>query len=295
MPNIDKKNVRYNVLIIIVYLIGILLLLQLFNLQIVHGEEYYAKSSARLTRETTIDAARGDIKDRNGVQLASTEARNSLEIYKSKVDNLTLNNTILNIITILEKNKDEYKDSFPIDIKKMEFTIKDEELKNWKEVNEIDEALDAKQVLNYYKEKYEIAKENIEDIRKIVGVRYGIEKEGYTSMRAYVISEDISLASVAEIEEQNQSFSGISIYSSALRKYNMGSLASHILGYIGPISPDELKNNQDYSMNDYIGKNGVESVFENYLKGEDRNKTNRYVDRRNLNRRICYKRSGSGK
>jgi penicillin-binding protein 2 len=274
LSNIDKKNVRYNVLIIIVYLIGILLLLQLFNLQIVHGEEYYAKSSARLTRETTIDAARGDIKDRNGVELASTEARNSLEIYKSKVDNRALNNTILNIVAILEKNKDEYRDSFPIDIKKMEFTIKDEELKNWKEANEIEESVNAEQVLNLYKEKYEIAKENIEDIRKIAGVRYGIEKEGYTSMKPYVISDDISLASVAEIEEQNQSFSGISIYSSAIRKYNMGSLASHILGYIGPIDEQELKNKQGYGLNDYIGKNGVESVFEQYLKGEDRNKAN---------------------
>ena len=68
----DKKNVRYNILTVIVYIIGIILLIQLFNLQIVHGEEYLEKSSSRLTRETTIVAARGDILDRNGNILAGT-------------------------------------------------------------------------------------------------------------------------------------------------------------------------------------------------------------------------------
>ena len=41
-------------------------MVQLFNLQIVHGQEYLEKSSSRLTRETTVYAARGNILDRNG-------------------------------------------------------------------------------------------------------------------------------------------------------------------------------------------------------------------------------------
>ena len=40
----DKRNVRYNILIVLVYIIGIILLIQLFKLQIVHGEEYLEKS-----------------------------------------------------------------------------------------------------------------------------------------------------------------------------------------------------------------------------------------------------------
>ena len=66
----DKRNVRYNILTLIVYIIGVILLIQLFNLQIIHGEEYLEKSSSRLTRETTIVAARGNILDRNGNTLA---------------------------------------------------------------------------------------------------------------------------------------------------------------------------------------------------------------------------------
>ena len=56
MANLDKKNVRYNILTIIVYVIGIIIIMQLFNLQIVHGEEYLEKSNLRLTRENTIKA-----------------------------------------------------------------------------------------------------------------------------------------------------------------------------------------------------------------------------------------------
>lgn len=270
LSNIDKKNVRYNILIIIVYLLGVILLLQLFNLQIIHGEEYYAKSSSRLTRETKISAARGNILDRNGVIIAGTTTRYSLEIYRSKVDNLILNNTILNAISILEKNEDEYRDSFPIDIETMSFTIQNEEkLKAWKSSNDIDENATVEEVLQIYKDRYEIVAEDFSDIRKIIAVRYGIEKEGYSSMRAYVISNDICLASVATIEEQNKSFSGISISTTALRNYPMEKLASHVLGYIGPINETELKSNEGYLINDYIGKNGAEYTFEKYLKGQD--------------------------
>ena len=97
----DKKNVRYNILTVIVYIIGIILLVQLFNLQIVHGEEYLEKSSSRLTRETTILAARGNILDRNGNVIAGTVTKYSLNIYKSKINNDTLNNTILETVKVL--------------------------------------------------------------------------------------------------------------------------------------------------------------------------------------------------
>ena len=113
----DKKNVRYNILTVIVYIIGIILLVQLFNLQIVHGEEYLEKSSSRLTRETTILAARGNILDRNGNVIAGTVTKYSLNIYKSKINNDTLNNTILETVKVLEKNGDTYKDEFPVKVK----------------------------------------------------------------------------------------------------------------------------------------------------------------------------------
>ena len=127
----NKKNVRFNILIVLVYLIGIILLVQLFNLQIVHGEEYLVESSSRLTRETTIQAARGNILDRNGNILAGTKSQYTLNIYKSKIDTNTLNNTILEVVKVLEKNGDKYKDEFPIEIDPVEYSLSEEETKNW--------------------------------------------------------------------------------------------------------------------------------------------------------------------
>lgn len=265
----DKRNVRYNILTVIVYIIGVILLVQLFNLQIVHGEEYYEKSSSRLTRENTIVAARGNILDKNGNILAGTFNQYSVEIYKSKIDNETLNNTLLKVVNVLESNGDTYKDEFPVKTNPTEFTISDEKLKNWLKDNDLDENLSADDVFQKYKEKYEINNSNIEEVRKIIAIRYGIEIEGYSSMSSYTIAKNISTKSVAIFEEQNLDFPGIAISTSSVRKYLRGSLASHIIGYIGGINEEELKNNEGYLMNDYIGKSGIEYVFEPYLKGKN--------------------------
>ena len=263
----DKKNVRYNILAVLVYIIGIILLIQLFNLQIVHGEEYLEKSSSRLTRENTITASRGDILDRNGNIIAGTVNEYSVEIYKSKISTETLNNTLLKVVQVLEANEDKYKDEFPIKINPIEFTISDEKLSQWLKNKGFDNNSSAEDVLQKYKEKYEINNNNIEEVRKIIAIRYGIEQEGYSSMSPYTIAKNVSTKTVAILEEQNLEFPGIAISTTSARKYIRGSLASHTIGYIGGINEEELKNTEGYSINDYIGKSGIEYVFEPYLRG----------------------------
>ena len=81
-------------MLIIVYIIGVV---QLFNLQIINGEKYRKESNTRLTRETTLEAARGEILDRTGNKLVTTTMNFSIEIYKTKVDNEILNNTLLKL------------------------------------------------------------------------------------------------------------------------------------------------------------------------------------------------------
>ena len=102
LPNI---KLRYNVLMGLVYVIGAILLIQLFNLQIVKGATYRETSNTRLTRESTLYAARGNILDRNGTELASNKMTFALEIYKTKLENDALNDTILRIINTLEVNR----------------------------------------------------------------------------------------------------------------------------------------------------------------------------------------------
>ena len=102
---INKKsiNFRYNIATIFTYLIGIILIVQLFNLQIVHGAKYREESNTRLTRESVLEADRGEILDRSGNVLVSSSQKFNLELYKSKIDTDTLNESILKIIQVLEK------------------------------------------------------------------------------------------------------------------------------------------------------------------------------------------------
>lgn len=270
MASLDKKNVRYNILSILVYVIGIILIIQLFNLQIVHGEEYLETANSRLTRETKIRAARGNILDCNGNLLAGNQIRYSLKIYKSKIDETNLNKTILNTINILQTNGDSYNDDFPININPITFKYQNQDsINNWMKENDLQAGTSAEEVLNYYIKEYNLEEYSLEDARKIIGIRYGIEKNGYSSMRGYEISSNISEKSVAQFEEMNNNFPGIDIDYRPIRKYYYGSLASHTLGYVGKIDDDEYKNNEGYDLDDYIGKTGIEYVCEKYLKGTD--------------------------
>ena len=131
---INKKsiNFRYNTMTIFTYVIGIILIIQLFNLQIIHGKEYREESNTRLTRESTLLASRGEILDRSGNVLVTSTQKFNLELYKSKIDNNTLNSSILKIVNVLEKYQISYTDSFPIKINPFSFTISDDTLKEWK-------------------------------------------------------------------------------------------------------------------------------------------------------------------
>lgn len=190
----------------IVYIFGIILFIQLFNLQIIHGEEYAEQSNTRLTRESILEASRGSIVDKTGNTLAITEMSFSLELYKSKIETEDLNNTILNMINVLEKNGDRYIDSFPISIEPLEFKIDEEESIEWKKKYKIDENANPEECLYFFKEKYDITNNDIYETRKIIGIRYEITKNGYSSIKSIKISSNISRASALEFSEKSNNF-----------------------------------------------------------------------------------------
>ena len=266
-----NDRIRYNILTTIVYIAGIILLIQLFNLQIIHGAEYRETSNSRLTRETVVKAARGSIKDRTGVELVRTDTGYSAEIYSTKVSDEELNLAIKKFIEILESNKDTYIDNLPIKVEPFEFTEEDEDYqKEWKRENNLDENYSAEQVFNALKEKYEISEEDVNTARKIMAIRYEISSKGYSSTRSVTIARDISNTSAVQIREQNAKLAGINVVTEPTVAYTSGNLASHILGYVGAISEEEYSTRKDtYRNDDVIGKDGVQKVFEEYLKGTD--------------------------
>ena len=266
----EHSKLRFNIVSAFVYIMGIVLLAQLFNLQIVHGESYREQSNTRLSRESTLKAARGNIRDSSGTLLATTVAQNDLEIYKTKIDTQQLNTALLKLAQILEKNADTYINHLPIQINPFTFTISEEEAKEWKIQQKIEENKSAEECFYILKEKYEIQEENIENARKIMTLRYEIETQGYSSTKTVTLAKNISEATLHEVSEQNAQFPGVNIVTSPTRYYPSSNLASHIIGYISQISAEEYDANKErYDINDIIGKTGIEYIFEPYLKGTD--------------------------
>lgn len=265
----EQINLRFNITTLLVYIIGAILIVQLLNLQIIHGEEYREQSNTRLTRMSSIEGARGDILDRSGNKLATVRESYNIELYKTNIETQELNEAMLELVNVLEKNGEKYKDNFPIKLNPFEFTISDQALSSWKEKHDIEENATAEQAFYKFKEKYKITNENIEEIRKIISIRYRITTEGYSSTKSIEIASDIKKETLAELSEKNSDFAGITIVEDSIRTYTSGSLASHIIGYIGSINENEYeKLKETYDRDDIIGKTGVENLFEDYLKGK---------------------------
>src|SRR5690606_8000869 len=73
-------------------------------------------------------------------------------------------------------------------------------------------------------------------------------------------------------EEHAAEYPSVVVERKAVRSYPYGTLAAHVLGYVGRINEEELEAVADerakpYSLNDEIGKSGVEQTFERYLRG----------------------------
>lgn len=266
----EQINVRFNVINIIVYLIGIILIVQLFNLQVVHGESYREQSNTRLSRTSTIKAARGSILDRSGNEFAGVKTENNIEIYKTNISDDELNKSMLNLANLLQQYQISYEDTFPISINPFKFTIDGDELANWKKKYKIAEEATAEEAFYKFKDKYEISSDNVDDIRKTIGIRYIITTTGYSATKSITIATNVNEEVVAQISERNSDFPGVSISTNAARTYLTGSLAAHVIGYTGKIKEEEYNANKDtYSIDDIIGKTGIEYIFEKYLKGKD--------------------------
>ncbi len=116
------------------------------------------------------------------------------------------------------------------------------------------------------------------DLLKMITIRYAM---GLTSFQKYIgttIAKDISEETRAVIMENLSELDGVSIEEDPVRRYVDSEYFAQILGYTGKISSDELEalNLQDkeeggegnrYSINDVVGKTGIESYMETTLQG----------------------------
>lgn len=84
------------------------------------------------------------------------------------------------------------------------------------------------------------------------------------------IARDLTPAQITAVEEYRAELQGIEIDIEPVRYYPNGELAAHVLGYTGELSPEALEKRQKegYRLGDIVGQMGIESSFEQQLRGE---------------------------
>ena len=88
----------------------------------------------------------------------------------------------------------------------------------------------------------------------------------YSRYKPSVFIEQISREDYAFLEEKLYKYPGFYVQPRTLRKYPIPS-ASHVLGYVGEVDRNDLDNDPYYRQGDYIGKSGVEKIYEKALRG----------------------------
>ncbi len=283
-----QKLVKQGRVVGLVVLLVVLILVYvyfLYELQIIEGEAYYNRSNEITTEERTITAARGSIRDRYGRVLVSNSESYNLTIDTTKLfASENPNETILELVQMVEGYGDSYTDDLPItrtppfeyeaDMTEIQRTmlkayIKDKE-KELKEMNVADpENPTAIELMSYMRTRYSIDNSySAEDMRTIAGVRYSINVRYAINTADYVFVEDASMKLITSIMEQK--LAGINVSRAYAREYGTD-YAAHILGYVGLMTQEEYEKYSlmNYSTDAYVGKDGAEYAFETYLHGKD--------------------------
>ena len=248
----------------------------LYDAQIFHGGENRAKSISSNAASETVTASRGIITDRNGKVLVSNRLAYTLVFDRSGFDDdAALNAAILRLVQLCEETGTGWNDTLPIG-RVGNFlrysNARSETFDKFIEKNDLTSGASGRQLLSELRELYHVDESLSErEARLIVGVRYELH-----SRDSYTFAEDVSTEVLSLITDGR--YEGVTIRTASARVYNTA-LAAHILGTIGPIWQEEWSSNEDtgyvgyadkgYSMNDLVGKDGVEKAFESYLRGTD--------------------------
>lgn len=268
----EGRNGRIIFLKCIMLLVGVVFIMQLFNLQVIHGEEYKEQAQNRTLRKTQFVAPRGEILDRYGEVLATNREGYNIMIYRNKLESEEKNDMIEKLIEVFNKWGITYRDTYPLKYENDTLVFESEtKEKSFRKNNKFSEET-IEEIFNYYIDRYDILdKYTLEQKRNIIAIRYDLERSGYSTYTAYEIATDVSKEVILEITERSNEFPGVSIEEQPIRYYPNNNLASHILGYIGKISPEEYSELKEkgYFINDNIGQDGIESVMESRLRGSN--------------------------
>ena len=292
-----KSRVFPVTLILIVLFIA--LINRLFTLQIEQGEQFSESFEVKSEKTLTVNSIRGNIYDVNGNLLAYNNISYTLTFgndtilpeeakKKNLSDNKLKNMIIYNTINILENNGDKIDADFRIKFEngKYSYKVEGQVLRNFlKDVYAADTVDDlteeqseatAEEVVKYLRKTFEIGDEYDDEMAmKILACRYNLWLNRFQQYVPVEIAHNISEKSRATITENKDNLLGMDIMVESSRVYNDAKYFSHIIGYVGKASQDDIDTlngelgEKKYNSSDVVGKAGIERVYETDLHGTD--------------------------
>lgn len=284
---------------------------RLFKLQIVEGEEYQDAYIALAEKVIKTASTRGNIYDRNGNVLAYNELAYSVTIqdigaFKKDAD---WNSMLYELVTILNKHGETAQGSLELMIDhdgEVAYSTKTEAarkrfLRDLYGLKSVDELTDkdgdapadvtARELFDKLKKQYKLDEtkdrsgnpvEVPDDVAlQMINIRYTMRFTAFQKYETTTIASNISDETVADILEHSAILPGVDIEESTIRVYNESLYFAPIVGYTGKVTTERLEElkqvNDDYELNDVVGRTGIESSMELELKGKKGSQT-AYVD-----------------
>ncbi len=289
---------RLFVLVVILAVCFILIVQRLFSLQIINGEDYLNNYTMSIEKEITIEGARGNIYDRNGLLLAHNELSYTITLEDSgsydttEEKNEELNDEISRLIDLIEANGDTITNDFNLYMDpngELSFLVEGTSLQGFRRdvygrasisdliVNSTlgyDEArATTEQMYEYLLDRFGVDTERYDRYRayQIVVIRYALSLNSYQKYISTDVAKDVSDETVAMVEEHLYELQGVDVNEGTKRVYNYPEYFSHIIGYTGKMSAEDYETlseeDDSYTLNDTVGKTGIEQVMELELQG----------------------------
>lgn len=282
---------RVRVLVAAACILMLLYGLRLIFLQLVNGDDFKSQATNTTDYKFTVTAARGDIVDSRGERIATSVTGYNVVLNKLLMGDENLDGMLQKIVELLRANGESWNDTLlisqPDAAGNYTFTAEEGSTRDQKALAAMKDNLGLQQyatandVMEKLVEDYDLASYPLSWQRTLGGIHYEMQLQAFSNVNNFIMAENVSEATVATIKEHSLSLPGVEIVETSTRSYEQSTVLPHVLGRVGKITAEKWKvtdengqttyplREKGYNMNDIIGISGLESAYEDELRGKD--------------------------
>ena len=289
----ERKTVVRRMILLIAAACAVmgLFVLRLIFLQLVNGDDFKAQATNTTDYNFTVTAARGDIVDSSGRRIATSTTSYNVVLNKLLMGDRDLDTMLQQIVELLRENGESWNDTLligqPDAAGHYEFTDDDTSTSDQKQLADMKDTLGLQQyataddVMEMLVEKNNLQGFSLEWQRVLAGIHYEMDRQAFSNVNNFVMAENVSAATVATIKEHSLQLPGVEIVETSARSYEQSDIIPAVLGRVGKITAEKWKvtdsdgnvtyplRDKGYNMNDILGISGLESAYEDELRGKD--------------------------